>query len=322
MKKYLMLSIAILLSLSLFSCNKKIKKDKFYSEFEKRYSKIDEYSVDFVLTIMGEDDIKFNGSVNYLKDDFFKVTLINESNNNKQVILKNKSGVYVLTPALNKSFKFPSSWPNNSTHSYLLCSIRNDIINDNEKEITEDDNGFIVDAKIDSKSDGSLSRQRIIFDKETLMPKDVYIYDSNMNLRMTVNFSNYNFKTNFNESMFNEEANMTGLLLELGEGFISYEIEFSAPVSINYDVDVLKSVYDNGCVWYYNGEINFTLVEENISSDSIYNPYTVYDEPILLNNGVGAYSNSKLIWYNNGIEYKIYSDSLTISEMVKIANMI
>jgi len=40
------------------------------------------------------------------KKDMYKVSLTNKANNHEQIILKNNDGVYVLTPSLNKSFKF------------------------------------------------------------------------------------------------------------------------------------------------------------------------------------------------------------------------
>ena len=39
---------------------------------------------------------------------------------NEQIVVKNTSGVYVLTPSLNKEFRFDSDWPLNSSHAYIL----------------------------------------------------------------------------------------------------------------------------------------------------------------------------------------------------------
>lgn len=40
-----------------------------------------------------------------------------------QIILRNEEGVFVLTPALNKSFRFQSDWPQNSSQAYLYESL-------------------------------------------------------------------------------------------------------------------------------------------------------------------------------------------------------
>ena len=53
-----------------------------------------------------EDTFTYSVEANYLKDNFYKVLLVNQTNNHEQVILRNNDGVYVITPSLNKSFKF------------------------------------------------------------------------------------------------------------------------------------------------------------------------------------------------------------------------
>lgn len=58
------------------------------------------------------------------------------ANNHEQIILRNKDGVYVVTPSLNKSFKFQSEWPYNNSQVYLLQSIVDDIKDDEGKKIS------------------------------------------------------------------------------------------------------------------------------------------------------------------------------------------
>ena len=65
-----------------------------------------------------------------------------------EIILKNKDGVYVLTPALNKSFKFESNWPNNSSQSYILSALVNDINTDNEAQVEKVDNTYVIKSKV------------------------------------------------------------------------------------------------------------------------------------------------------------------------------
>ena len=65
---------------------------------------------------------QYNVEVAYQKPENYKVTLKNETTNNEQIILKNDEGVFVLTPALNKQFKFQSDWPLSSSQVYLYQS--------------------------------------------------------------------------------------------------------------------------------------------------------------------------------------------------------
>ena len=45
--------------------------------------------------------------------------------------------VYVVTPSLNKSFKFQSEWPSNSSQSYLLNPLLNDVKTDSSTTLEE-----------------------------------------------------------------------------------------------------------------------------------------------------------------------------------------
>ena len=66
---------------------------------------------------------QYHVEVAYQQPNYYKVTLKNETTNNEQIILKNDDGVYVLTPALNKQFKFQSDWPLSSSQVYLYQSL-------------------------------------------------------------------------------------------------------------------------------------------------------------------------------------------------------
>ena len=76
--------------------------------------------------VSNEDTFTYKVEASKSKEGYYKVSLINQTNNHEQVILKNKDGVYVVTPDLNKSFKFQSDWPNNGSQSYLLDVLLND----------------------------------------------------------------------------------------------------------------------------------------------------------------------------------------------------
>ena len=90
-------------------------------DLEKKLSNIKSYKLSGEMEIVNNDDVyKYDVDVAYAKTDKFRVSLKNKTNNHEQIILKNADGVYVLTPNLNKSFKFQSDWPYNNSQVYLL----------------------------------------------------------------------------------------------------------------------------------------------------------------------------------------------------------
>ena len=54
----------------------------------------------------------------------------------------------VLTPSLNKSFKFQSDWPYNNSQIYLLQPIMTDISNDKERVFEKTEDGYVITSKV------------------------------------------------------------------------------------------------------------------------------------------------------------------------------
>src|SRR5699024_12666410 len=86
-----------------------------------------------------------------------------------QVILKNKKGVFVLTPAHNKSFKFQAEWPDNSSQPYLYQSLVKDVIADKEATFTASEDEYVFLTKTNYKNNSNLQLQEINSDKKTLL---------------------------------------------------------------------------------------------------------------------------------------------------------
>ena len=116
----------ILICLILTGCGKD-KSSDVLKEFANKVNNSDSYYLDGTMELVNNEDVyNYNIAVSYKKDDFYKIELINTVNDHKQIILRNNEGVYIVTPSLNKSFKFQSDWPYNNSQAYLLSSIVED----------------------------------------------------------------------------------------------------------------------------------------------------------------------------------------------------
>ena len=71
----------------------------------------------------------------------------------------------------------------------------------------------------------------------------------------------------------------------------------------------------------FKGEKNYTIVYQELS-DSLLTTSRVYDEFVLLDDSLGFTSTSSLTFYKNNYEFKIVSNTLTLEEMVEVANSI
>ncbi len=96
MKKILFCCLAVV-SLFLTGCFQYGEND-VVKDLEKKINKSKGYQLDGELEIVNNDETyHYNIEVSYKKDNFYKVSLTNVSNDHTQVILKNSDGVYVYT---------------------------------------------------------------------------------------------------------------------------------------------------------------------------------------------------------------------------------
>lgn len=202
--KKLFLFVTLVAALCLTGCgslsDKEIK-DNFIKDIESLKS----YYMEGSLKLINNDDsYEYDVEVSYQKDDNYKVSLNNKGNNYEQIILKNKEGVYVITPSLNKSFKFQSDWPDNNSQSYLLGSVANDLKKYNEYKFTQKDSDYIYTVKTNYPNNPKYTKQNIILDKNYNLKKVEVQDDKNISyIEFTV--KTIDKKANFNESEFSLE---------------------------------------------------------------------------------------------------------------------
>ena len=141
MKKiYLLLLMGI--TCVLVGCSKD-GEDSVVKNMKNKVKDMDSYYLSGDLKIYNDkDEYNYDVEVYFKKDEFYRVNLVNNFNNHEQIILKNEDGVYVVTPSLNKSFKFQSDWPNDNSQIYLLDALLKDISNDEEYKFTKSDDGY------------------------------------------------------------------------------------------------------------------------------------------------------------------------------------
>ncbi len=199
MKKIALIAISLMFLLT--GCGKKTPED-LIGKFEKNVNNSKSYTLKGNMEILSnEETFTYSIEASYLKDNFYKVTLVNQTNNHEQVILRNKDGVYVITPSLNKSFKFQSEWPNSSSQSYILASIINDIKNNPDASLEEINKGYVIQTKVNYPNNSELTYQKVYFDKNMNL-ENVEVYDNNDVVNIKMVFTSINFKSNLKEEDF------------------------------------------------------------------------------------------------------------------------
>ena len=204
-KKYLI--ILLLLVLTLTGCSK-TKNENIKENLKQKIEEMDSYYIEGKLELFNnEDTYTYDINVGYKKDNNFKVLLKNNINNHEQIIIRNLDGVYVLTPSLNKSFKFQSEWPYNNSQSYLLQTLLKDIESDKESKVEKKDNNYIIKTKVNYSNNKELVNQDIILDEDYNI-KEVKVYDNNGVTSIKMTFNKIEENKNFDDNYFKVENNM------------------------------------------------------------------------------------------------------------------
>lgn len=199
--KKIFLSLSFICLILLTGCGKQNEKEVL-KEFQNKVTGADSYYLTGKMELVNNEDVfNYNISVSYKKDDYYKIELVNAVNDHKQIILRNDEGVYIVTPSLNKSFKFQSDWPYNNSQVYLLSSLLDDINNDENRTFKVEGDDYVFISSVNYPNNEKLVNQKIYFGKDNL-PTKVEVMDADSNVQIRMVFDKIDLKTEFNDTYF------------------------------------------------------------------------------------------------------------------------
>lgn len=330
MKKSIAMLIVSLLVFSLAGCGEKSQEDVI-AALDKKLEEMTGYKGNATMTLeTGNEPQVYDIEVWHKKKDYYRVHLKNANKEQSQMILRNDEGVFVLTPALNKSFKFQSEWPDNSSQAYLYESLVSDILNDEEVTFKATEDHYVFVTKTNYQNNKTLPKQEITLDKGDLSPVMVKVMDTDMNTLVQVDFSDFEFNPEFDEGAFDLKKNMTSAQIgkptmaqaDKRELMVLYPLYQPEGVQLIEEKEVQT---ENGkrIVLTFAGENkSFTLYEELATVMPASNPIPVDGEPVDLGFTVGAITNNSVMWSHEGVDYYLASKDLSKEELVKVARSV
>lgn len=275
-----------------------------------------------------EDKFTYDVISTYKKEKYFKVELVNQTNSHKQIILRDLDSVYVLTPSLNKSFKFQSEWPYNNSQIYLLQPIITDVESDKNFKFEKLDDGYVVSSNVNYASEKDFKTQKIYFDLNKDLKK-VEVLDKKENIKMVLNVISLEYDVKLEDDFFDvnryhkntEEKESTSEMKNTTAAIEEIVYPMYVP-SETYLVgqDVIDTEIGERVILTFAGESAFTVIQENIDN-KIKDEY-VYGEPYLILDTVGSVTDYSVSWISNGIEYLVMSDTMNIDELITVAQSI
>jgi len=297
-------------------------KDSFIKNTEKK----DIYLVKAQMSIISnEDTFTYDVTAARNKEDY-RVDLTNQINNHEQVILKSASEVYVITPSLNKSFKFQSEWPDNGSQAYLLDSLVRDVKSDQESEVEKTDDGYVIKAKVNYPNNSNLVCERIYLNDKHEIQK-IEVLDSNEKVKITVTITNIDYKPTFDKDYFKLEALIDEECCEEDETVSRIIEDIIYPLYLPNNTylsskDTINTSNGNRVILTFTGDSPFTLIEEVSRPRRNFEIIPVYGEPFMLSDTFGALSANSLYWTSNNIDFYLSSDKLSRTELLTIAESV
>lgn len=315
---------AILLLLT--GCGKTTKKD-ILKDINKKINSMDSYYLEGNMEIINNEDVyKYDIKVSYKARNFYKVSLENESNGHEQIILKNNEGVFVLTPSLNKSFKFESEWPYSNSQVYLLGSILNDMKNDKSLEFKEENGDYVFTSKVNYPNNRTLIKQNIYFDKNLNIRKvDVINEEGITEIKMVFKKTDVNPK--FDDEYFSLNKNIEVSKFDESVKSVTKIDDAIFPMYLP-DNTTLKSkdtiAKNDGerIILTFAGDKPFVLVEETVSIPEEVEIIPTVGEPTMLMDTIGFLAEDSVSWISNGMQYYITSKNLSEEELLSVAKSI
>ncbi|MFH5181206.1 DUF4367 domain-containing protein [Paenibacillus sp. TAB 01] len=202
------IALVMCLSLVLAGCGKK-DAGSVVKDLDGVMNKLQSYQGSGKMVLhTGQEPQEYQVEVWYQNPHYYRISLTNAKKDITQIVLRNDDGVFVLTPHLNKSFRFQSDWPENQGQVYLYQSLVQSILMDNDRQFTVDPNAYVFDV-LANYQNGSLARQKIWLDKKSYAPQKVEVSDQESNVMVMVDFTQFEFGKKFEKDSFDMQRNMT-----------------------------------------------------------------------------------------------------------------
>lgn len=324
MKKLLLL---FFFSIFLFAGCGKYGEKEVIKDFSKKVEDAKAYYIEGTLEIVNNDNVyNYDVEVAFKEKDYYRVSLTNTSNDHTQVILKNEDGVYVVTPALNKSFKFQSDWPYSNSQIYLLETLVQDIKDDDDRIFKETKSGYSFMTAVNYPNNRNLVKQKINLSKK-LKLKKVQVYNSDSVICMTMEYNKIDYSPIFKKNYFSLNTVMKTYSVEDTIEPTGVLEESIYPLMLPSGTKLInEEKIDKGdgerIIMTFDGEKPFLLVEETANIESEFTVVPTYGEPYQLMDTLGVMTNNSLNWTTNGIEYYLVSDVLNKEELIEVAQSI
>ena len=285
------------------------------------------YELDAEMTIQtGGEPRVFDVNVWHTKPDYYRVKVTQNGEDVSQMIVRNKDGVFVVTPALKKTYKFQSDWPKQNSQAYLIGALAEDLLADKKLTMREEENSFVFEAATRNNQKNVMPYQTITVDKKTMLPTEVSVLNEAKEKQIHISFKSIklNVKHDAKEYAVEQFKETDEGEEKAGADIDDKTFQVHYPVlkwegSTQKDEKVVKEGGVERVILTYEGEKAFTLMQQPAQVEKTVVPVFAAGDPADLGVTIGAITDNSLSWEKDGVAFFIASSKLTRGEMMEVA---
>lgn len=290
----------------------------------------------------GGEPRNYDVTVWHTKPDFYRVEVMESGKDVSQMIVRNADGVFVVTPTLNKMYKFQSDWPKKNSQAYLIGALAEDLAEDKNLVMKEEEKAYIFEAATRNSYKNSMPHQVITVDKKTLLPTSVVIMNDVKEEQIRITFKKIKLGIQHaakeyaveqftdKDSTKGEQATPTdkeGQEEQDDKEAVGAEVEYQDfqthyPVLNWAQLANEKVVQEGGMervILTFDGEKAFTVMQQPVTKESAMLPVASPGDPVDLGFTIGAITDTSISWEKDGVEFFVASSKLTREEMIEVA---
>lgn len=326
MRHKLIAFIVMLLSvLVLAACGGNSQEDVL-KDLNDKWNDVKGYELDASMEIKtGTEPRVYDVNVWHTEPDFYRVKVTQQGEDVTQMIIRNKEGVFVVTPSLRKTYKFQSEWPKQNSQAYLIGALAEDLLADEKVKMEENDKSYIFTAATRNNHKSIMPTQKIVVDKKTMLPTSVSVLNEAQEEQMIITFKNIDLGMQHKESEYAVEKFSDGEeTASASAEVVNTEFQTYYPTIDWATLADEEKVAEEGServILTFDGEKSFTLVQQPIVYDETSTlPVYAPGDPADLGFTIGAITDNSISWERDGMSFFIASDNLTKDEMIAVAS--
>ena len=274
----------------------------------------------------GGEPRTYDVNVWHTKPDFYRVTVTEQNDNVTQMIVRNEDGVFVVTPALRKTYKFQSEWPKKNSQAYLIGALAEDLVQDKKAVMKEEDGAYVFETATRNADKTGLPLQKIVVDKDTMLPKSVTIMDETQEEKILIDFKDINLSVAHKKEEYAVEKFSENGENEVAAADVENKEFHTHYPTVQWDgtnfVDE-QTVQESGMeriILTYEGEKAFTLMQQPAKAGNSVLPVFAPGDLADLGFTIGAITDTSISWEKDGISFFLASTKLSREEMMEVAS--